>query len=65
MGAESGDHSSCHCTDPHRAEVFHTIEPEVAHPAIHPGDDAMRNYALRICYEHSRSLSVELRTVGL
>ena len=39
------------CAEPHRAEVFHTFELDVAHPGIYPGDDAMRGFALRRCYD--------------
>lgn len=39
------------CTEPHRAEVFHTFELDVAHPGIYPGDNAIRGFALRKCYD--------------
>lgn len=43
--------SRVECDQPHRAEVFHEFDLDVEHPGIYPGDDAMRRYALRICYE--------------
>ena len=39
------------CGEPHWAEVYHTFELEAPHPAVYPGDDTVREYALRICYE--------------
>lgn len=39
------------CDEPHWAEVYHTFSLEAAHPAVFPGDDAVRGYALRVCYE--------------
>ena len=40
------------CADPHFAEVSHTFDLDVAHPGIYPGDDAMRQFARRTCYDH-------------
>ena len=40
------------CDDPHVYEVFHTFELDVPHPAMHPGDTKMRDYARKLCYEH-------------
>lgn len=40
------------CDEPHSAEVYHTFELDAPHPALYPGDDVIRNYALRVCYEH-------------
>ena len=39
------------CDEPHWAEVYHTFELEAPYPAVYPGDDAVRGYALRVCYE--------------
>ncbi len=39
------------CNEPHLAEVFHIFEVEAEHPAIYPGTDTVRNYALRVCYD--------------
>jgi len=43
------------CAERHYAEVFHTFEIEAEHPAIYPGDDAMREFALRACYDQFES----------
>ena len=40
------------CDEPHWAEVYQTFELDAPHPAVYPGDDAVRAYALRVCYEH-------------
>ena len=40
------------CDEPHSAEVYHTFELDAAHPAVYPGDDAVRGFALRVCYEN-------------
>ena len=40
------------CRDPHLAEVFHTFDLDVAHPGLYPGDDAMRRFTRRTCYDH-------------
>ena len=39
------------CDQNHWAEVYHTFELDAPYPAIYPGDDAVRGYALRVCYE--------------
>ena len=39
------------CDESHWAEVYHTFELEAPYPAVYPGDDAVRGYALRVCYE--------------
>ena len=39
------------CDAPHWGEVYHTFELDAPYPAVYPGDDAVRGYALRICYE--------------
>ena len=39
------------CDQNHWAEVYHTFELEAPHPAVYPGDDAVRGFALRVCYE--------------
>ena len=39
------------CDEPHWAEVYHTFDLDAPHPAVYPGDDAVRGFALRVCYE--------------
>ena len=39
------------CDDPHWGEVYHTFDLDAPHPAIYPGDEAVRGFALRVCYE--------------
>ena len=39
------------CDEPHWAEVYYTFELDAPHPAVYPGDDAVRGFALRACYE--------------
>lgn len=39
------------CDGPHWGEVYHTFDLDAPHPAIYPGDDAVRGFALRVCYE--------------
>ena len=39
------------CDEPHWAEVYHTFDLDAPHPAVFPGDDAVRGFALRVCYE--------------
>jgi len=34
------------CDEPHWAEVYHTFDLDAPHPAIYPGDDAVRGFAL-------------------
>ena len=43
------------CDEPHWGEVYHTFELDAPHPAIYPGDDAVRGFALRVCYEQFES----------
>lgn len=40
------------CDMPHVYEVFHKFDLKVAHPAVYPGEEVMRSYARRLCYEH-------------
>ncbi len=39
------------CDEPHWAEVYHTFDLDAPHPTVFPGDDAVRGFALRVCYE--------------
>ncbi len=39
------------CDQSHWAEVYHTFELDAPYPAVYPGDDAVRGFALRVCYE--------------
>ncbi len=39
------------CDEPHWGEVYHTFDLDAPHPAIYPGDEAVRGFALRVCYE--------------
>lgn len=39
------------CDQSHWAEVYHTFDLDAPHPAVYPGDDAVRGFALRVCYE--------------
>lgn len=39
------------CDEPHWAEVYYTFELDAPHPGVFPGDDAVRGFALRVCYE--------------
>ena len=39
------------CEESHWAEVYHTFDLDAPHPAVFPGDDAVRGFALRVCYE--------------
>ena len=39
------------CDQNHWAEVYHTFELDAAYPTVYPGDDAVRGFALRVCYE--------------
>jgi len=39
------------CDQSHWAEVYHTFELDAPHPAVYPGDDAVRGFARRVCYE--------------
>ena len=40
------------CDEPHWAEVYHVFELDAPYPAVYPGDDAVRGFARRVCYEH-------------
>ena len=48
------------CDEPHWAEVYHTFDLDAPHPAIYPGDDAVRGFALRVCYEQFRAFVGEI-----
>ncbi|MDE0160351.1 MAG: hypothetical protein OXL98_01315 [Acidimicrobiaceae bacterium] len=48
------------CDEPHWAEVYHTFDLDAPHPAIYPGDDAVRGFALRVCYEQFEGFVGEL-----
>lgn len=39
------------CDQAHWAEVYHTFELDAPYPAVYPGDEAVRGFALRVCYE--------------
>ena len=39
------------CDQNHWAEVYDTFELDAPYPAVYPGDDAVRGFALRVCYE--------------
>ncbi len=38
------------CAEPHFAQVYYFFEIDAPHPAIYPGDEAMRDFALQSCY---------------
>ncbi len=38
------------CDDPHGFQIFHRLQYPAPHPATHPGDSAMRDFALQACY---------------
>ncbi|MFQ5557830.1 MAG: hypothetical protein ACE5GB_10050 [Acidimicrobiales bacterium] len=38
------------CEGPHQFEVYHTLQFQAPHPAIHPGEDVMEDFALQACY---------------
>jgi hypothetical protein len=38
------------CDEPHGYQIFHRFDYPAPHPALHPGDPAMREYALQSCY---------------
>ncbi len=40
------------CDGAHWGEVYHTFELDAPHPAAYPGEDAVRAFALRVCYEN-------------
>lgn len=48
------------CEGPHWGEVYHTFDLDAPDPAIYPGDDAMRGFALRVCYEQFEAFVGEL-----
>ena len=48
------------CDQAHWAEVYHTFDLDAPHPAVYPGDDAVRGYALRVCYEQFEAFVGEL-----
>ena len=35
--------------------MYHTFELDAPFPAVYPGDDAVRGFALRVCYEQFES----------
>ena len=39
------------CDEPHWAEVYHTFDLDAPASVVYPGDDAIRGFALRVCYE--------------
>lgn len=48
------------CDEPHWGEVYHTFDLDAPHPAIYPGDDAVRGFALRVCYEQFEAFVGEI-----
>ena len=48
------------CDEPHWGEVYHTFELDAPAPAIYPGDDAVRGFALRVCYEQFEAFVGEI-----
>ncbi len=48
------------CEEPHWGEVYHTFDLDAPYPAVYPGDDAVRGYALRVCYEQFEAFVGEL-----
>lgn len=38
------------CNSPHEFEVYHRLEFPAGYPAIYPGDNVMRDFALESCY---------------
>jgi len=38
------------CNLPHEFEVYHRLEFPAGHPAIYPGDNVVRDFALESCY---------------
>ena len=48
------------CDEPHWAEVYHTFDLDAPHSAVFPGDDAVRGFALRICYEQFEAFVGEI-----
>ena len=53
------------CDEPHWAEVYHTFDLDAPHPAIFPGDDAVRGFALRVCYEQFDAFVGEIYEVSV
>ena len=48
------------CDEPHWAEVYHTFALDAPYPAVYPGDDAVRGFALRVCYEQFEAFVGEI-----
>jgi gamma-glutamylcyclotransferase (GGCT)/AIG2-like uncharacterized protein YtfP len=48
------------CDEPHWGEVYHTFDLDAPHPAVFPGDDAVRGFALRVCYEQFEAFVGEI-----
>ena len=48
------------CDEPHWGEVYHTFDLDAPDPAIYPGDDAVRGFALRVCYEQFEAFVGEI-----
>ena len=48
------------CDEPHWGEVYHTFDLDAPHPAIYPGDDAVRGFALKVCYEQFEAFVGEI-----
>lgn len=57
--------SRIECEDAHTYEVFHMFELDVPHPAIYPGNTAMREYALQRCYEYFADFVGEIYELSL
>lgn len=38
------------CEEPHHFEIYHRFIYPAEHPAVFPGDSAMRDYAFEVCY---------------
>ena len=38
------------CDEPHRYEIFHRFTYPAEHPSVYPGESAMRDYAVQVCY---------------
>ena len=38
------------CDEPHRFEIFHRFTYPAEHPSVYPGESAMRDYAVQVCY---------------
>ena len=48
------------CNEPHWGEVYHTFDLDAPDSAIYPGDDAVRGFALRVCYEQFEAFVGEI-----